>query len=126
MNRPKSGLVRGAFALLLLGRIAVSAQEAALEEIRVEGSFEEGLELPRDRAVEFLIKHLNLVEETARARELQKANESVVTKFFDLTRYSPISFGASDSRLDTFFLQNSMRADLNPGRKVGDVPFSNR
>lgn len=68
----------------------------------------------RDRAVTELRERLSLRSEAERARELEKANESPVTKLLELTKYIPIPLGGSENRVDTFFQQNYMRADLNP------------
>jgi hypothetical protein len=60
------------------------------------------------------VERLRLDDALKRTAELDEANKSSATKLLDLTRYSPLSLGASDPRIDTFFQQNYMRADLNP------------
>lgn len=86
-----------------------------MEEIRVEGTFTASqFELRRDPAVEGLIDRLTLRAAELRDRELQRANESSVTRLLELTRYIPIPLGSSENRVDTFFLSNDMRSDLNP------------
>ena len=101
--------------LLFAGRLA--AQELVLEEIVVESSFSSSLELANEKAVQITIDQLLHREEATRALELQISHRSLVTTLLDLTKYSPIPLGASDSRVDTFFLQNYLRADLNPREK---------
>ncbi|MGI8820736.1 MAG: hypothetical protein ACR2ID_07720 [Chthoniobacterales bacterium] len=100
--------------LFLALRPATLAQELTLEEVRVEAPFDATLELPRDATVSELLYRLELRASEARARELEKANASAVTRLLDLTQYIPIPLGSSDSKLDTFLQQNYMRADLNP------------
>jgi glutamyl-tRNA reductase len=104
--------------MLLLAAFAcvAHAQELVLEEIVIEGEFQATLELQQNRAADEFTKRLQLQAETARAVELQKANESLMTKLLDLTRHIPIALQASETRVDTFFQQNYMRADLNPRR----------
>ena len=94
-----------------------SAQEAVAEEVRVEGAFVASpFELRRDHAVEILSDRMTLRAAELRSAELQRANENSVTRLLDLTKYSPIPLGSSENRVDTFFLSNYMRADLNPRR----------
>jgi len=93
---------------------AASGQEAVVEEVRVEGSFSSGLQIRPDPAVRELRDRLTLRGTEQRALELEKANENVVTKLLNLTRYIPIPLGGSEDPVDTFFLQNQMRPDLNP------------
>lgn len=91
------------------------AQEAVMDEVRVEGAFTASpFELRRDKAVEIMIERLNLRAETLRSAELQHANENSVTRLLELTKYVPIPLGSSENRIDTFFLSNYMRRDLNP------------
>jgi len=90
------------------------AQEAVMDEIIVEAPFDVRLELPRESHVQIMIERLTLGAESKRALELQVANRPALTTLLDLTKYSPIPAGASESRVDIFFLQNYLRADLNP------------
>lgn len=102
-------------ALCLVPALAVqtaSAQEAVMEEVVVEAPFDVRLELPRASAVQIMIERLKLRDETQRTLELKIANRIPLSTLLDLTKYSPIPLGGSDSRIDTFFLQNYMRADL--------------
>lgn len=98
----------------LLAARSTSAQEAVMEEIVVEAPFDVRLGLPRASDVQIMIERLTLRSENQRALELQLANQNPLSTLLDLTRYSPIPLGASESRVDTFLLQNYMRADLNP------------
>jgi hypothetical protein len=102
--------------LLAVANAAVLAEEVLMEEVVVEGAFDATLELRQDRAVDELTKRLQLRAEMTRALELEKANESMTTKLFNLTSYIPFPLQASENRVDTFFQQNYMRADLNPRR----------
>ena len=90
-----------------------------LEPIEVEATFDLQLEL-RQRAREIeLAEKLRQQTEIQRGIELQDLNKSFVSRLLDLTKFSPIPLGSSESRLDTFFLQNHMRADFNPRRNEG-------
>ena len=104
-------LVRLALALIATSAIG---QEITLEEVNVEGAYVSPLELPVNNALQKFIDGLRLQDDLARSLELREANKSSISKILDLTRYSPIGLGASDPRIDTFMLQNYMRADLNP------------
>ena len=92
----------------------IFAQEATLEEVIVEAPFDVRLELPRESTVQTMIARLRLQAENERALDLQIANRTPISTVLDLTRFIPIPLGSSDDRVDTFFLQNSVRADLNP------------
>ena len=107
------------FVKLLFASVALTAgyalaQEITLEEVRVEAAPESLLEIPITNELQKFVERLRLDDELARAAQLQEANKSSVTKLLDLTRYSPVSLGESDPRIDTFFRENYMRADLNP------------
>lgn len=119
-------------ALLLASMVAFAgtswvqngdAQEAVTEKVRVEASFTSSLQLERDPAVTEIVTRLQFRAEADRARDLKEANESVITRLLDLTRHIPIELGSSENKVDTFFLQNYMRADLNPR---ADDPLSLR
>lgn len=101
-------------AVFISGVALVSSQEAVMEEVRVEASVDLRLETPRESAVQIMIDRLRLREENERAIQLEIANRTPLTAVLDLTRHIPIPLGASESRVDTFFLQNYMRPDLNP------------
>ncbi len=88
--------------------------EAVMEEVIVEAPFDVRLQLPQESAVQNMIERIRLRTESERAAELAIANRSPITTILDLTRYSPIKAGASEDRVDTFFLENALRADLNP------------
>lgn len=103
--------------LLLLCISGALAQEITLEEIEIEAVYISPLELPLSKSLDRLAEQLRLMDEQARAQQLRATNESSVTKVLELTRYIPIPLGASESRIDTFFQQNYMRADLNPPAK---------
>lgn len=91
-----------------------AGQEAITSEVRVDGSFTAWhFELRRDKAVQILTDRLTSRAAELRSAELQRADESIVTRLLELTKYSPFRFG-NDPRVDTFFLSNSMRPDLNP------------
>ena len=96
------------------------AQEAVMQEVRVEATFSSGLQLQRQNtAIEDLLKRLELRDAEKRELDLKEANKSGVTKVIDLLKlpaWVPFGFGASESKVDTFFQQNYMRADLNPRR----------
>ena len=102
--------------LLVVSARTAFPQEAVLEEVRVEAAFDLKLEPPRESAVKIMIERLELRAETQRALELQVANRTPLGTLLDLTKYCPIPLGASESRVDTFFLQNYMRPDLNPSK----------
>ena len=91
-------------------------EELLIEEVIVEAPFDVRLELPKQSAVQIMIDRLTLDAETRRAQELQIANRSPLTTILDLTKYSPIPISDTGSgrSVDPFFLQNYMRADLNP------------
>ena len=113
--------------LALLTPIAVSfatstrAQEAVMEEVRVEASFSSGLQLQRQNpAIEELLKRLELRDQQRRELELQEANKSTATKVIDLLKlpaWVPFGLGPSENKVDSFFQQNYMRADLNPRKE---------
>lgn len=88
------------------------AQEAVMEEVRVEGV--SPLELSNDRQVDLFTRRLLEHNESKHALELQLANQNPLTTLLNLTSHSPIPLGSSENRVDTFFLQNYMRGDLNP------------
>jgi hypothetical protein len=106
------GLFAAAFCLIAA---PTRAQEAVVEEVRVEAAFtSDGLQLRRDPGVSELIERLRFRAEIERALELQKINESITTRLLNLSKFIPIPLGGSESRVDTFFLQNYMRPELNP------------
>lgn len=100
--------------VLTLSAQTTFPQEAVLEEVRVEATFDLKLEPPRESAVQIMTERLTLRAEQQHALELQIANRTLLATLLDLTKYSPIPLGGSENRVDTFFLQNHMRADLNP------------
>lgn len=86
-----------------------------MEEVIVEAPFDVRLSLPDPVLVQTVIDRILLRDASVRALELQTANRSAITTVLDLTRYSPIKFGATLKPGDDFrFLDNYMRADLNP------------
>jgi hypothetical protein len=113
-----SDLVAALVALTVIGAFGqtrVAAQEAVAEEVRVEASFAAStFELRRDKAVQLLTDRLVLRADEIHAAELQHANENSVSRLLELTKYVPIPLGSSENRVDTFFLSNYMRSDLNP------------
>ncbi len=111
MTRPL--LVVVLIALIGMSR-AIQAQEAVMEEVRIDGSFSHSLELPADRAIDLFTARLRAGDEGRRALELQLANRSVITSLLSLTSSIPIPLGGSENRIDTFLLLNYSRADLNP------------
>ena len=94
------------------------AQEAVMEEVRVEAAFSSGLQLQRQNpAIEDLLKRLELRDAEKREFELKEANKSGVTKAVELLKlpaWVPFGFGPSENKVDSFFQQNYMRAHLNP------------
>ncbi|MGZ5553918.1 MAG: hypothetical protein ACXWHF_09795, partial [Chthoniobacterales bacterium] len=74
------------------------------------------LELSTNRAVDILTRRLREREDASRTLELQIANRNAVTTLLSLTRVIPIPLGSSESRVDTFLLQNYVRTDLNPSK----------
>jgi hypothetical protein len=113
-----SSLIAGACVLFASSAVA---QEAVMEEVRVEATFSSGLQLPRQNpAIEDLLKRLELRDQQKRELEMQEANRSSVTKVVDLLKlpaWVPFGLGASESKVDSFFQQNYMRADLNPPKE---------
>ncbi len=101
-------------ALSVLPALRAEGQEAVMEEVIVEAPFDVRLQLANESHVQIMIDRLTLKAETQRPLDLKIANRNPVTALLDLTKYSPIPLGGSDSRVDTFFLENFMRADLNP------------
>lgn len=97
------------------------AQEAVMEEVRVEATFHSGLQLQRQNpAIDDLLKRLELRDQERRELELREANKSGLTKVVELLRlpaWVPFGFGGSETRVDAFFQQNYMRADLNPRKE---------
>jgi hypothetical protein len=112
-------LVTIAGVVALLG--SASAQEAVMEEVRIEATFSSGLQLQRPNpAIDDLLKRLEMRDQQKREFDLKEANKSSVTKVIDLLKlpaWVPFGFGASESKVDTFFQQNYMRADLNPRKE---------
>lgn len=117
---------RGLAFLLFVAAVAIPSslkgQEAVMEEVRVEGV--SPLELANDRQVDLFTRRLLEHDENKQALELQLANRNPVTTLLSLTSAIPIPLGSSENRVDTFFLQNYMRADLNPPE--GSVLFPSR
>ena len=113
MSKP----LRTCAILLILSARMAFPQEAVMEEVRVEAAFDFKLEPPRESAVQIMIERLALRAETQRALDLQIANRTPLATLLDLTKYIPIRGGASEDRVDTFFLQNYMRPDLNPSKR---------
>ena len=109
------------FAVASLLASGAFAQEAVMEEVRVEATFSSGLQLQRENpAIDELLKRLELRDQQKRELELQEANKSSVTKVIDLLKlpaWVPFGFGPSESKVDSFFQQNYMRADLNPPKE---------
>lgn len=99
-------------ALLVLGGASVSAQEITLEEVRVEAPSVSLFDLPVTDALQKFIEGLRLNDETTRALELRKANQSSLTHLLELTRYVPIPLGGSDPHQDSFPASSYLRADL--------------
>ncbi len=124
-----TGLARRRFiplaALLLLSARTLLAQDdiPTVEEIIVDEPFDVRLQLPEESSVQIMIERMRLRLETERAEELKIAHRNAVTRLLDLTKYSPIPLGASEDRVDAFFLQNALRPDLNPRN---DDPLSLR
>ena len=102
----------------VLAAAGAFAQEAVMEEVRVEATFSSGLQLQRQNpAIEDLLKRLELRDAEKRELELREANKSAATKVIDLLKlpaWVPFGFGAPQREVDVFFQQNYMRADLNP------------
>ena len=118
---------RYAIVLALLGAMTGAAPLAhaedeeivTLEPIKVEATFDLQLEL-RQRAREAQItERLRAESESRRVFELQNLNKSAISRLLELTKFSPIPLGGSENRIDTFFIQNHLRADLNPSRNEG-------
>jgi hypothetical protein len=103
-----------ALACVFVATHFVAAQELVLDEVVVEAPFDFRLDLPQPSAVQTMIDRLTLRAEAKRAAELEIANRTPISTLLDLTKYSPIPIGGSDSRVDSYFLENHMRADLNP------------
>jgi hypothetical protein len=117
MMRTRFGKYLPLGAILAVLSCHAFAQEAVMEEVIVEAPFDLRLQLPKDSNVRIMIERLTLKADTERALELQIANRTPINTLLDLTKYSPIPLGGSDPRVDTFFLQNYMRADLNPSKR---------
>ena len=107
-------------AVLALTTPAALSQEAVTEEVRVEATFSSGLELQRKNpAIDELLKRLELRDALKREADLQEANKSEATKLIGLLKlpvWLPFGFG-SDGKVDSFFQQNYMRADMNPPKE---------
>ncbi|MGI8436653.1 MAG: SET domain-containing protein-lysine N-methyltransferase [Chthoniobacterales bacterium] len=115
MKKRTHRLLTVASLWLLFAPAPVHAQEAVMEEVIVEAPFDVRLSLPDPVHVQTMIDRILLRNASVRALELQAANRSAITTVLDLTRYSPIKFGAPLKAGDDFrFLDNYMRADLNP------------
>ncbi len=110
-------------AFCLLATHAASAQEAVLEEVRVESSFLSDAELRQEKAVVAMIERLTQRVQRERAQELQIANRTPLSTLLDLTKYSPMRLGGSDDEIDPFSLRNDMRPEFNPRN---DDPLSLR
>ncbi|HSH39915.1 MAG TPA: hypothetical protein VK993_14160 [Chthoniobacterales bacterium] len=110
--------IASAAALLAIGAFA---QQAVMEEVRVEASFSSGLQLQRPNpAIDELLKRLELRDQQRRELELKEANKNSATKVIELLKlpaWVPFGFGASENKVDSFFQQNYMRADLNPRKE---------
>ena len=110
--------ITGLIGVVFVAAPAVFAQEAVMEEVRVEATFSSGLQLQRQSpAIEDLLKRLELRDAEKRELELKEANKSGVTKVVELLKlpaWVPFGFGPSENKVDSFFQQNYMRAELNP------------
>ena len=119
--------ITGLIGVVFFAAPAVFAQEAVMEEVRVEATFSSGLQLQRQSpAIEDLLKRLELRDAEKRELELKDANKSGVTKVVELLKlpaWVPFGFGPSENKVDSFFQQNYMRAELNPRH---DDPLSLR
>ena len=74
-------------AATLLAASAAFAQEAVMEEVRVEATFSSGLQLQRQSpAIDDLLKRLELRDAEKRELELKEANKSGVTKVVELLK----------------------------------------
>ncbi len=105
---------------LLILPAKTPAQEITLEEITVETT--SPLERPLGKIVDTLTARLQLEGETRRALELRALHQNSLTTLLELSAYSPVSLGASDRRVDTFFRENAMRPDLNPREEASLFP----
>ena len=102
---------------LLAGAAQVTAQIERTEPTKVEDAFRFSLGQPQRQHASLLGEVVLRLRERAaseRAFDLEKANESPVTKLLELTSHVPVPLGNSDNRIDTFFLQNYLRPELNP------------
>ena len=108
-------------AALIFAASSAYAQEAMMEEVRIEATFSAGLQLQRQNpAIDELLKRLELRHQQRRELELQEANRSSATKVIGLLKlpaWVPFGLGPSESKVDSFFQQNYMRADLNPPKE---------
>jgi len=103
--------------VVTLSAVRGFSQEITLEEIRVEAPFDVRLSPPNDLALRTLLERLNAHAEMQREVELRKANQGTVTNVLDLLQAPlgiPFGLSSRDRLTDEFFLQNYMRADLNP------------
>ena len=115
------GLLAALVAISAALRSASAQEEAVMEEVRVEASFSSGLQVIRPNpAIDELMKRLELRDQQRRELELQEANKSGATKVLELLKlpaWVPFGFGPSENKVDSFFQQNYMRADLNPRKE---------
>lgn len=101
---------------VILVAVARSEEPPAKNQLRIDDSLTYRLELQRQRPLRLFIDSLVLKDADIRASELQVLNQSGFTTLLDLTRFIPLRF---KPEVDTFFLQNYMRPDLNPTGDAG-------
>lgn len=109
--------MRHLLTFLCAAALFASQQVHAQQEIRpsdaaISEAFTFDIRPERERELSRYIDSLVLTERQERALELQAIHQyPLVTLVFELSKYTPYRF---KPEVDTFFLRNDMRRDLNP------------
>ena len=83
--------------------------------------FRQRFELRLDPSFSKFVDAMTRQTEMQRAIELETANRSIFTKLLEYTRFIPYRMRPE---VDTFFLQNYLRVDLNPKPNDGEELFN--
>jgi hypothetical protein len=94
---------------------------AVNEPMRDNYLFRQRFELRLDPTFSKFVDGMTRQSEMERAIELERANRSVFSKLLEYTRFIPYRVRPE---VDTFFLQNYLRVDLNPKPHEGEELFN--
>ena len=108
----RPALVAFCAAALVISQQVYAQKELPPREPPASEVFTFDIRPQREKELSRYIDSLVLTERQERALELQAIHQyPLVTLAFELSKYTPYRFKAE---VDTFFLRNDMRRDLNP------------